>query len=995
MNGTVACDKALIEDEILTVGEQIWQRLQGETPGLFDAHYWHGRLLEWVMKDPDFKVDLFRFVDVLPALRTTEQVANHVRQYLVKEGRDLPSILHTALKAASHGLTAGLAARAIKKNVIEMAQRFIVGRDAPTALPALKALHHQGIAFTVDILGEATLSDQEADTYQARYFSLIDQLSEEAARWPADPIIDESHHGPVPRANISIKISALEPQLDAIDPAGGVSRLKQRVLPLLLHAKQKRVFVNIDLEQWATHGITYDLFEDVLSHPELRHWPHVGIVVQAYLKQSQRDLERLHHLARTRQTPITVRLVKGAYWDYEVAHARQHGYACPVFTDKAATDANYEHLTSLLFEHVDHLHPAFGSHNLRSLVHAIVQARDLQVPPSAYELQMLYGMAEPERRVLRAMGHRVRVYAPVGELLPGMAYLVRRLLENTANSGFLRLSFHEGMDIRTLLAQPAPRRPSEPLRQMPQGDLAAPFVNCPQADFTDDAVRQSFSDALERVQSDLPLQVPIVIAGQSESRPHTLKRHCPSTTVCQVATVSLATQADADRAIETAVQAWPEWRERPLRQRAQLVEALADNLQRDRFDLAALQTLEVGKPWREADADVAEAIDFCRYYARQALVELAPQRHNTVAGEDNLLLYEGRGPTAIIAPWNFPLAILCGMTSAALVAGNPVLIKPAEQSSGVAFDLFQRLLQVGFPAAVVSFLPGRGEEVGAYLAAHPRVAQIAFTGSKQVGLSILEKAAKTLPGQAQVKRVVCEMGGKNAIIVDANADLDEAVLGVLQSAFGYAGQKCSACSRLLLVGAIYQEFMARLVEACRSLWLAPAHLPSCRLGPVIDETAFHRLNAIVTHPGDGATVLYRGEPLAGGWFVAPAIFAVQEAGHPLMQEEFFGPLLTVMQVEDFDTALKVAADSEFALTGAVYSRTISHLEKARAAFRVGNLYLNRGCTGSLVERQPFGGFGMSGMGHKAGAPGYVRLFADARCITENTMRRGFTPEITW
>lgn len=991
MQQTAQLEHSVLDAEILKLGEDVWQGMQGEQPGLFNAHYWHGRLLEWVMKDPTFKVDLFRFVDVLPALHTTEQVAQHVREYLLKDGRELPGMLTAALKAATHGLTAGLAARTIKKNVADMAEQFIAGNDVSHALPVLRTLHRHGIAFTVDVLGEATLSDAEAATYQARYLALIDQLADACMQWPADPIIDHNHLGAIPRVNVSIKVSALDAQLDAVDPIGSVARLKQRLLPLLLRAKERHVFVNLDLEQWALHGITYDLFEDLVCHPELRSWPHLGIVVQAYLTQAQRDVERLRHLARARGTSLTVRLVKGAYWDYEVVHARQHGYPCPVFTEKAATDANYEHLTAMLLEHVDDLQAAFGSHNLRSLAHAIVLAQELGVPTSAYELQMLHGMAEPERRVLRAMGHRVRVYAPIGELLPGMAYLVRRLLENTANSGFLRLSFHEGTDLRSLLRRPQPL----PFSAMRSRTAPEPFSNCPLADFSDAATREAFVQAIDRVAMRLPIEVPVCINEQVRTTDSPLERCCPSEIRRSVARISLATCADVDGAVASALQAWPAWRDRALDERAGLLERLADRLQRDRFDLAALQTFEVGKPWREADADVAEAIDFCRYYAQRARLELAPQRHGTMAGEENLLWYEGRGPTAVIAPWNFPLAILCGMSTAALVAGNPVLLKPAEQASATAYALYVRMREVGFPPDVVHFVPGMGEDIGSHLVRHPQVAQIAFTGSKQVGLSIIEAAAVTRPGQTQVKRVVCEMGGKNATIIDDDADLDEAVVGVVHSAFGYAGQKCSACSRVLVVRAVYASFMTRLIDAVRSLSMAPAHLPGCRLGPVIDAEAYQRLTEVIAHPGAGAKAVYIGQAPPGGWFVAPAIFAVHDTQHRLMQEEFFGPILAVMPVDSFEQTLEVAVSTQFALTGSVYSRSTAHLDLARQRFRVGNLYLNRGSTGAMVARQPFGGFGMSGLGTKAGGPGYVTLFADARCATENTMRRGFTPELQW
>jgi RHH-type transcriptional regulator, proline utilization regulon repressor / proline dehydrogenase / delta 1-pyrroline-5-carboxylate dehydrogenase len=267
------------------------------------------------------------------------------------------------------------------------------------------------------------------------------------------------------------------------------------------------------------------------------------------------------------------------------------------------------------------------------------------------------------------------------------------------------------------------------------------------------------------------------------------------------------------------------------------------------------------------------------------------------------------------------------------------------------------------------------------------------TASKRVGLAILQQAAAIRPGQTQVKRVVCEMGGKNAIIIDEDADLDDAVAGVVASAFGYAGQKCSACSRVVVVGTAYPQFITRLVEACRSLTIAPAHLPSCQLGPVIDQETYDRLRQVIAQPGEGAMLIYVGESPSGDWYIAPAIMAVREAGHRLMQEEFFGPVLAVMQVDSFDAALAVAVSTEYALTGGVYSRTPSHLDAARQRFRVGNLYLNRGCTRALVQRQPFGGFGMSGLGTKAGGPGYLLQFADARVATENTMRHGFTPDL--
>jgi RHH-type proline utilization regulon transcriptional repressor/proline dehydrogenase/delta 1-pyrroline-5-carboxylate dehydrogenase len=404
------------------------------------------------------------------------------------------------------------------------------------------------------------------------------------------------------------------------------------------------------------------------------------------------------------------------------------------------------------------------------------------ISPAAVEFQMLYGMAEPERAAIRDKGYRLRLYTPIGELLPGMAYLVRRLLENTSNSGFLKLSYHDQADIGRLLAPPVWRGDGE------VRERTGSFENCPLTDFTDPAQREAFESVIGRYRSMEPIDVPVIVAGMKQGGRKTLDRECPSELSRIVSRVSLATPADADRAVRSAHAAWPKWRDTPLKQRCDLLNRLADRLEHDRYDLAALQLFEAAKPRREADADVAEAIDFCRYYAHQAMLELSPRRLGEAPGEANEMHYDGRGVCTVIAPWNFPLAILTGMTAAALVSGNSVILKPAEQSSAIAYQLYQRMMDVGFDPNIVHFLPGIGEEIGPPLVEHPLTAQIAFTGSMAVGTRIMRQAAVIHPNQPQVKRIICEMGGKNAIIIDEDADLDEAVQGVMYSAFGYCGQ---------------------------------------------------------------------------------------------------------------------------------------------------------------------------------------------------------------
>jgi RHH-type proline utilization regulon transcriptional repressor/proline dehydrogenase/delta 1-pyrroline-5-carboxylate dehydrogenase len=404
-----------------------------------------------------------------------------------------------------------------------------------------------------------------------------------------------------------------------------------------------------------------------------------------------------------------------------------------------------------------------------------------------------------------------------------------------------------------------------------------------------------------------------------------------------------------------------------------------------------------GKPWPAADADVCEAIDFCEYYARHAVALFEPRRLGRFVGELNELVYQPRGVAAVVAPWNFPAAILTGMTAACLATGNPAIVKPSAHTPGMAWAICEIFWRAGIPADALACLHGPGSVVGAALVRHPHVAIVAFTGSKDVGLEILQAASQVRDHQGCIKKIVCEMGGKNAIVVDESADLDEAVLGVRQSAFGYTGQKCSACSRAIVVDAIHERFLHRLIEATRSLVVGDPLYPGTDLGPVIDEAAARKIREYI-EVGKQEGKLELACPVPPGLeervkkpYIGPHIFSGIRPEHRLAREEVFGPVLSVMRASDFDEALDWANRSIYRLTGGVYSRKPSHLEQARRLFRVGNLYLNRGITGALVGRQPFGGFGLSGTGTQAGGPDYLLHFVEPRSICENTLRHGFAP----
>lgn len=521
------------------------------------------------------------------------------------------------------------------------------------------------------------------------------------------------------------------------------------------------------------------------------------------------------------------------------------------------------------------------------------------------------------------------------------------------------------------------------------------FQNEPPTDFSKANLRDAMRQALEEVRLGFGGEYPLIINGKAVDTRVRITSRNPSKKAEILGSVSSALPDHADKAVEAARRAWEQWRKVTAAHRAEYLQLVADGLRNRRFELAAWIVFECGKPWVEADADVAEAIDFCGYYAR-CMQALDGSLTCDYPGEENSLWYRSRGVAVVIAPWNFPLAILTGMTVAALVTGNTVIMKPAEQASVVAGKLMEIFQEAGFPNGVVNYLPGAGEEVGAALVAHPGVDLIAFTGSREVGLAINQRAAETHPHQLGVKRVIAEMGGKNGIIVDEDADLDEAVQGVVHSAFGYAGQKCSACSRVIVHQAVYDAFTERLQQACQSLKVGPAEDPAVDLGPVIDEAAWQRIQDYIAIGHDEAQPLVAmdvGNLTKTGYFVGPHVFCEVDPESRLAQHEIFGPVLTVLKARNLDQAFHLANATDYALTGGVYSRSPVTLKRAREEFLVGNLYLNRGITGALVQRHPFGGFCFSGIGTKAGGPDYLLQFLLPVSVSENTFRRGFAPPV--
>lgn len=993
-------DRKQLEAGILARGKEFFATLGNEIPSIFKKDFWTGKVMDWSMSHEDFKVQLFRFIDVLPYLTTEETLKHHIQEYFSQD-ENIPAVLRFGAKSAGIGGRLGtkVLGKIIRTNLENMALQFIIGNTISKTVKNLNRLRRKNFAFTLDILGEATVSEKEADSYAENYIRLLEGLRQAQSDWTAlgtaNSALDWSH---APKVNISIKPSALYSQISPADFEGSVEHILDRLKPVYRQVIELNGFMCIDTEMRKYKEITFEVYRRLRSDSEFKDYPHLGLAMQVYLKSSDRDIELMLDWARQQHLPISIRLVKGAYWDYEIVVARQNGWPIPVYTDKTETDAAFERAAEKILRNHDFCHLACASHNVRSVCSVMELARFLEVPDDRYEYQVLYGMAEPFRNALLKMTGRVRLYCPQGELLPGMAYLIRRLMENTSNESFLRQTFVEGRELEELLRAPhisfseTLRKTSEEQTKTSESKSEmGSFKNESLADFSVPEVRNAFVAAITEVRKNLGKTYPLFIGGRevtTNNKIDSVNPACPNEVIGRVCQADKKEIADT---INTAQKISQIWRDTQPHKRASYL-LKAAQIARDRiYELSAWQVFEAGKQWKQAYNDVVEAIDFLEYYAREMVRLSKSQYLGHVPGEVNEYFYQPKGIAVVIAPWNFPLAISCGMCAAALVTGNCVLYKPSNQTPVVGHTLLQILQEAQLPPGVFNYVPGAGSEIGDFLIDHPQVNLIAFTGSMEVGLRIIERAGRISENQRSVKKVIAEMGGKNAIIIDDDADLDEAVPQVINSAFEYQGQKCSACSRVIVLDTIYDRFVERLIEAARSVRIGPAENPANFMGPVISESSQNTILQYIETARKEGTILYSSNVPEDGYYVPITIVEGINPEHRLAQEEVFGPVLAIMRVKNFDQAIDWANSTRFALTGAVFSRSPKHLEQSRREFQVGNLYFNRGCTGAIVQRQPFGGFKMSGIGSKAGGPDYLLQFMEPRTVTENSMRRGFVP----
>lgn len=877
-----------------------------------------------------------------------------------------------------------------------MGKQFVLGRSIDEAIKHSKSYRAKGYTYSFDMLGEAAFTDADAEVYFNSYLQAVRSLADSHKAWRSDR----------PQPSISIKLSALFPRYEESHQGAVMDELFHRVLSLIKEARALNIAITIDAEEADRLELSLRLFTKLYQHPDVRGWGLFGLVVQAYSKRALPVLGYLASLAREQGDEIPIRLVKGAYWDTEIKHAQQLGLAdYPVFTRKENTDVSYMACARYLLSTATDgcIYPQFASHNAHTV--AAVTEMAAENPSRAFEFQRLHGMGDALYDTLISEHNiNVRIYAPVGAHKDLLPYLVRRLLENGANSSFVHRLVDANTPVTDLIISPVAQaqrhgiyrnlkipRPGElfsPIengqRRNSQGyNLAVEFEREPLLA----NIRQFYADNSETIHWSFE---PIIDGKKSKtakSEKHVI--YSPYDQEKIVGELYWATADQAQYALASADQAWFSWNQTSVIERAACLERTADLLEQHTAELIALCTCEAGKTLQDGIDEVREAVDFCRYYAQQARQDMS---HPTLlpgpTGESNEHYYAGRGTFLCISPWNFPLAIFLGQISAALVAGNCVLAKPAEQTSLIAGRTIELIHQAGIPENVLHFLPGAGAIIGDALLSNDRLVGVAFTGStataKHINMTLAQRAGA-------IPTFIAETGGQNAMLVDSTSLPEQVVADVMDSAFSSAGQRCSALRVLYVQDDIADRVIELISGALQRFVVGNPEFYETDCGPVIDSRAKRGLLHHSEHWLSQGKLLAQApshDALSKGFYVLPTVIAIDSISE--LSKEEFGPILHVcrFKADELDSVIDDINQTGFGLTLGIHSRNEVTAAYIESRVRVGNCYVNRNQVGAVVGVQPFGGRGLSGTGPKAGGPNYLKRFATERVRTINTTAVG-------
>lgn len=871
----------------------------------------------------------------------------------------------------------------VREAIRVMSEQFVLGRNIKEALQRSQSSLDKGYSFSYDMLGEAARTMDDADAYLQAYQQAVDAIGASVNKQL--PLFK--------RSSISVKLSAIYPRYDFSHQEKAKEVLVERILKLAVSAKSHGICLTIDAEEADRLDMSLDILEAVFCDPKLADWNGLGLAVQAYQKRALPVLRWVADLARQQGKHIRVRLVKGAYWDSEIKHAQEQGYQnYPVFTRKMATDVSYLACAKELLNTMqDAIYPQFATHNAYTVA-AILTMLDRDNKNYEYEFQSLHGMGASLHNQLIAQNITCRVYAPVGSHEDLLPYLVRRLLENGANSSFVNQIADQHIPIEKLIQSPVRELITLDLKvnpriPLPKNIFGEARLNSAGIDYTDYDVLRELQTGMLPYWGQIYFAAPFNRKATKEDQLDTVTN--PANLDEKVGSVVHATDRDIETALTKAVSAFDVWDHVALEQRVTILLKLADLIEAHHHELMALTVREAGKVLSDCIAEIREAVDFCRYYAKLAAETLADKELVGYTGETNTLRMHGRGVMLCISPWNFPIAIFTGQIAAALVAGNCVIAKPAEQTSLIAAKVVDLFHKAGAPKEVLQLVPGRGETVGKKLVEDERIAGVLFTGSTAAAKSIQRGlAARNGP----IVPFIAETGGMNAMIADSTALPEQLIDDVITSAFGSAGQRCSALRVLFVQEDIADNVITMLDGAMKLLVVGDPRDLNTDVGPVIDHDAQAMLNEHIVKMRDEATLISNAKLSTNiserSTYAIPHAFLLKELNQ--LKQEVFGPVLHVVRYakKDLDKVINEINGLGFGLTFGIQSRIDESIDYIQSRMRVGNIYVNRNMIGAMVGVQPFGGSGLSGTGPKAGGPHYLLRLCQESTLTINTTAAG-------
>lgn len=855
--------------------------------------------------------------------------------------------------------------------------QFVLGQDISSALAKAKKIEQKGYYFSFDMLGEAARTEKEATAYYEGYQQALIAIKETGR-------IGEINHSP----SVSIKLSALHPRYEFAKRDRILGELPPLLLNLAEKAKQFGIQLTIDAEEADRLDLSLDIFEILYSNSRLQGWEGLGLALQAYQKRASFVIDWLSALTKKYKRRILVRLVKGAYWDSEIKTTQIQGFSdYPVFTRKTASDVSYLACAKKLLSDPSAFYPQFGTHNAYSIAAILAMGED-----QAFEFQCLYGMGEPlYEDFIERYKHPVRMYAPVGTHQNLLGYLVRRLLENGANTSFINQIANPQITLSSLIPDPiatikAVKETPHPLIPKPSA-LYGAWENSQGIDLSNRHAFLALVGAIEQAQKN-PWVAASIINGQPLKNATPQDCFSPADNTLKIGEVyKIKNEKEVHLAIDESLKGAEKWAYIPHEARAEILEKAAQLFQVHMPVLIAILIAEGGKCIPDAVSEIRETIDYCRYYAYRARLDLAPRLLPGPTGEDNLLTLHPRGVFVCISPWNFPLAIFMGQILAALVTGNVVIAKPAEQTPLIAFQAIQILYEAGIPSYALSLLLGSGSQIGPLLTRDSRIAGVIFTGSTQTAKSIEQELAHH---EKALAIFIAETGGQNAMIVDSSALLEQVIIDISQSAFNSAGQRCSALRVLYVQEEIALPLMTMLKGYMAELKIGNPHLLSTDIGPVINEKALEMLNKHWVEMKEKASFI-AATPMPSdlrGYYFAPCAFELSHLS--LLKKEIFGPFLHVIRYKshELDKVMQEINSTGYGLTLGIHSRIEATQQYIIKQAKVGNIYVNRNMIGAVVGVQPFGGEGLSGTGPKAGGPYYLPRLCVERTISTNTSAVG-------